>query len=201
MDYFPPLPVGPTRLGDLYRTWLSTPAASVDFLSWIATQQAEWQGIVGDLLTGLFGPEEVLIQVVPILGPIQEQPEGTVPDVSETVVSLLKGRMILVFSMSSTQQVNVTAGFRDKRGNPAAVDGVPAWMVDNSEILALEPSADGFSCLIRAVGPLGDGLVTLTADADVGEGTTPVVGTLQVTITAGAATVITLQPGTAEEQP
>lgn len=106
----------------------------------------------------------------------------------------------MAFEMSSTQQVGVSVEFKDKKGNPAKVDGVPEWMTDNSDVLIVTPAGDGMSCIVAAAGPLGVGNITLTADADLGTGVVPVIGTLEVTITAGPATTVTLTPGVPLEQ-
>lgn len=185
-------------LAEAYRAWLTSSEAASAFWTYVSGQTATVQQIVSGL--GQFGSGDSVV-IVPVLGPVQEQASDSVSDLASTRVSDLRGRVILMFSLGSSQQVRVTAEFRDRRGNPAAVDGVPEWMTDNSEVLNLVPVADGRSCLIKAVGPLGTARVTLTADADTGAGTTPVVGTLEVTVTAGSATVITLQPGEPEEQP
>jgi len=111
----------------------------------------------------------------------------------------------MAFTMTDSQQVDVTIAPKDKRGNPAALDGVPEWSTDNSDVLALSPSADGMTCTISAVGPLtapgSPALVTVKGDADVGAGVVPIIGTLEVEITGGAATTIAITPGTPAEQP
>lgn len=112
-----------------------------------------------------------------------------------------KGTLIMAFEMSSAQQVTVTVEFRDKKGNKAKVDGMPEWATDNSEVLTLTPAADGLSCVVAAAGPLSTANITLTADADLGTGVKPVIGTLEVTITAGEAATVVLTPGTPSDQP
>ena len=107
----------------------------------------------------------------------------------------------MAFTMSDSQQTNCSVVFVDKKGNPAPVDGVPQWLVDNPNVLALAPAADGMSCLVSAVGPLGDATVTVKADADLGSGVTEVIGTLAVTITGGTATTVTITPAAPTEQP
>lgn len=103
-------------------------------------------------------------------------------------------------TMSVTQKAPLTVEILDKKGNPAPVDGVPDWMVDNSELLALTPSADGMSCEIAAVGPLGVATVTFRADADLGTGFKPIMGTSEITLTGGEATVVNITMGTPVEQ-
>jgi hypothetical protein len=145
-------------------------------------------------------PRRPSVIIVPILGPFREQSSAAVPFRHHTRRSSWKGQVLLMFQLGSSQQVLLSVAFRDRRGNPARVDGTPDWLTDNSEVLALEPSGDGLSCLVRALGPLGKATVTLSADADLGEGSLPIVGSFEVEVTAGNATVVELVPGTPEEQ-
>ncbi len=141
------------------------------------------------------------IVIVLSLGPITEQPGSAPPDRTWTVVSPVTGEVIFMFQLGSSQQTRVSVQFRDRRGNEARIDGIPEWMTDNSDVLALEPAEDGRSCLVKAVGPLGVGRLTLSADGDVGTGTRPIIGTVEIEVTAGDATVVQLVPGVPEEQP
>jgi hypothetical protein len=106
-----------------------------------------------------------------------------------------------MFQMTDSQRVTVTLNILDRKGNPAPIDGHPEWAVDNPNVIALTPSGDNLSCVVEAVGPLGAARVSVTADADLGEGVTSIVGILDIEITGGAATVINLVAGTPEEIP
>lgn len=107
-------------------------------------------------------------------------------------------------TLTATQQRVVSPRFEDKKGNPAKVDGAPTWSTDNTDVLALEPAADGLSCVVKAVGPLtqpdSPAMVTMTADADLGEGFEPVIGTIEFEVGPGKATVVTLEAGEPTEQ-
>lgn len=103
--------------------------------------------------------------------------------------------------ITDSQQFDVTPQFVDKKGNPAKVDGVPEWSTDNTELLALTPAADGMSCTVAAVGPLGAAKVSLKADADLGAGIVDIFGVLDVEVTGGQATSVVLTPGAVTEQP
>lgn len=107
----------------------------------------------------------------------------------------------MAFQLTSSQRVPVAVDFTDKKGNPAPVDGIPEWLVDNPAVLALSPAADGRSCVVAAVGPLGTARVSMVADADMTTGTRQIVGVLDFEIVAGDAFLVTLTPGTPEEQP
>lgn len=102
--------------------------------------------------------------------------------------------------MTATQQVGLSVAVTDKKGNPAQVQD-PVWATDNSDLLTLEVAADGMSCTVKATGVLGAGTVQFTCDADLGDGVSPLIGTVAFEITAGAATVVTITEGTPTEQP
>jgi len=103
-------------------------------------------------------------------------------------------------TIKDNQEFDVTLSFTDAGGNPASVDGVPQWSVDNTTALTVTPAADGMSAVVSANGPVGTGQVTVTADADLGTGTTTITGVLAVEVLAGDATVIQLNPGEVREQ-
>lgn len=107
----------------------------------------------------------------------------------------------MAFSLTATQQCDLTIAVTDAKGNPAPVDGPPQWFVDNPAVLALTPAADGMGCLVAAVGPLGTALVSVKADADLGAGVVELVGTLEVEVTAGQAALMAIVPGVPTEQP
>lgn len=113
----------------------------------------------------------------------------------------LLGETLMGLQLTDSQQCDLSAKIVDKKGNPAKVDGVPVWLTDNPDVLALTPSADGLSCNIAATGPLGTAKVTMKADADLGAGVTELVGTIDVEVTAGQATSIELAASTPTEQP
>ena len=103
-------------------------------------------------------------------------------------------------NMTDSQQVGLSIQPVDKKGNPAAVDGVPEWASSNSEVVTVEAAADGLSAVAKAVGPLGTATVSVKADADLGAGVTEIAGSLEITITAGGATSVTITAGTPSEQ-
>lgn len=113
----------------------------------------------------------------------------------------LLGEVDLAMQITATQQFDVSFTVKDKKGNPAAIDGIPQWLTDNSDLLTITPSADGMTCTVVAVGVLGTGTVQVSLDADLGAGVTSIIGTLDVEVTAGTASVVTLNPGPVTEQP
>lgn len=139
-------------------------------------------------------------RVVPALGPIRENPRPVVPTPHLFGPNPGKRYLIMAFTMTDTQKVTVAVAVKDAKGNPAQLDGVPEWSTDNTDVLALFPAADGLSCDVLAVGPLGDAAVTFKGDADLGAGVAPIVGMMKVMVTSGVATTVELFPGKPVEQ-
>jgi hypothetical protein len=107
--------------------------------------------------------------------------------------------------LTATQQVSLSISVVDRKGNPARVDGVPTWSVSDATVLTVEPASDGIGsdgmvALVKAVGTLGTAQVRVTADADLGEGVTPLVGVLDVEVLAAQAVAVSIAAGTPEEQ-
>lgn len=103
--------------------------------------------------------------------------------------------------LTDSQQVDLSVGFTDKASNPAQVDGVPAWTSSDETVLTVTASADGRSATAVATGKLGTAQINVSADADLGAGTTPISGVLDVTVQAGAAVVANIAAGTPTEKP
>ena len=96
----------------------------------------------------------------------------------------------MAFELPIQMETTLSVRFLDAAGNPAVVDGVPTWQVDNPSVGALTPAADGMSCILAAVGPIGSGTVSVQADADLGQGVRLVVGVFQFQVTAGEAVTV-----------
>lgn len=103
--------------------------------------------------------------------------------------------------ITDSQQFSASITVTDKKGNPATVDGVPVWASSDVSILTVEAAADGMSAVSKAVGPLGTAQVSVTVDADMGSGITPVIGTQDVEVVAGSAVAVGITAGAPEEQP
>jgi hypothetical protein len=142
------------------------------------------------------------IRLVPTLGPITEQRGPVVPAPQFLSPRRYHRRfLIMAFEITDTQQVVLSIEPLDSKGNPAPVEFI-TWGVDNPNVIALTPAADGKSCLIAATGPLGTAMVSVKADADLDPNvTSDIVGTFEVQVTGGKATTIKITAGTPTEQP
>ena len=104
-------------------------------------------------------------------------------------------KKIMALTLTDIQKADLAIAVVDAKGNPAAIDGAPVWEVSDSALLTVTPSADGLSCTVAAVGPLGVGQVKVTVDADLGPGVASIVGLLDVEVLASQAVAVTIAAG------
>lgn len=125
------------------------------------------------------------------------------PAVKILFIADLEGQItigVTQMNMTDTQQVGLTIQPVDAKGNPAQVDGAPVWASSNTEVVSITAAPDGMSATAVAVGPLGTATISVKADADLGAGVTTIAGTLDITITGGVATTVTITAGTPTDQ-
>lgn len=93
---------------------------------------------------------------------------------------------------------NVTLSITNARGDPAPVEGVPVWASSDETVVRVTAAADGMSAVVDTVAA-GTARVTVSADADLGAGTTTLVGVSEdINVTVGpnsVASVMTLSLG------
>jgi hypothetical protein len=102
--------------------------------------------------------------------------------------------------LQDIQKVTLSITPVDAAGNPAKVDGAPVWESTDTTVVSLEVATDGLSAVATAVGPLGTAQVSVTADADLGQGITPLIGTLDIEVVASAAVSLNVTAGTPESK-
>ena len=86
---------------------------------------------------------------------------------------------------------NATLTITNDAGAAAPVDGVPVWASSDETVLRAVPKADGMSGLVDTVAP-GTARITITADADLGSGTTTLtVISEDVNVTQGPSSMAT----------
>lgn len=107
---------------------------------------------------------------------------------------------VTMLQLTDVQQVSLTIQPVDAKGNPAPVDGVPAWNVSDATVLDLQVAADGLSAVVTAKGPLtpagGSVQVSVSADADLTSGVTTINGSLDIAVVASQATTVGIVAGT-----
>lgn len=109
-------------------------------------------------------------------------------------------RLMETLKLQDDQKVSLQIAIVDAKGNPAVVDGTPIWSSSNEAILTVVAAADGMSAVATAVGPLGPSQIAVTADADLGAGVKPILGTQDVDVVAGEAVSVGITAGTPEPQ-
>src|SRR5689334_1818426 len=102
-------------------------------------------------------------------------------------------------TMTTTQQFRVTPKFLDRKGKPAPVDGVPTWASSNEAAASVVPDPNGLSAMVVAQG-VGDYSVSVSADADMGEGVRTITAQDTGSVTQGEAATVGFDVGPVEEQ-
>jgi hypothetical protein len=106
---------------------------------------------------------------------------------------------VAMLVLKDAQKVTITVSPIDAKGNTAQVDGVPAWAVADPAILTLVPSDDGLTCVATTTGAVGTTQITITADADLGEGVKTISGLVDVEVVSGMAAGLNIVAGTPED--
>lgn len=117
-------------------------------------------------------------------------------------VPKLKGQrsMPLELKITNEQQVDVTVSPRTDSGKPAKLDGSPAWTVisGNSQVVVSE---DGLSATLVSSDEPGDTIVSVKADADLGEGVEEIADTITLSVIGATAKNLGLAAGTPVPKP
>jgi len=83
---------------------------------------------------------------------------------------------------------NATLTITNDAGDPAPVEGAPIWASSDETVLSVDASADGLTASVNTVAPGGPARITVTADADLGEGVVTITGVSEdITVTTGTA--------------
>jgi hypothetical protein len=112
---------------------------------------------------------------------------------------------VTMFTLRDDQKVLLTIQPLDAKGKPAAVDGAPVWVSSDETQVTVVAASDGLSAVASGVAPPTDATaplprIVVTADADLGSGTTPITGSLDFTITGGSAATIAITAGSPANQ-
>lgn len=100
-------------------------------------------------------------------------------------------------TLPDDQVATGTIAYTDAKGNPAKVDGVPAWSSSDDAVFTVAQEADGMSATVTPIG-LGTAQVRVEADADLGAGVVSLVTLGDIEVVAGTAVAgnITFTVGT-----
>jgi hypothetical protein len=106
---------------------------------------------------------------------------------------------ITMLILTNSQEVDLAIQPLDARGKPAQVDGVPVWTNSAPTKASLVVSADGLSCIVKALDN-GSVQIGVSADADLGTGVKTITGLLDIEIVSGQAVTMGIIAGTPREQ-
>ncbi len=96
-------------------------------------------------------------------------------------------------NMLTRQFYTLEATFLDSKDKPAKVDGTPTWSTDNSDVVTLEPSADGTSCKVSSGDMPGTANIQVSADSDLGPDVKLIIGTDAVSVHNRPAVTVKLK--------
>lgn len=100
-------------------------------------------------------------------------------------------------SISNEQKIKVTLAPVTAGGKAAQLDGIPKWEIVNGAS-TVEPAADGLSCYLISSDVPGDTVVSVSADADLGDGVENIADTITLHVLGAKAQNLGLLVGTAE---
>ncbi len=92
-------------------------------------------------------------------------------------------------TLTNEEKVTATLAPLTTAGNPAQLDGAATWTVESGDATVV-PSGDGLSCELLSGSNVGDSVVTVSADADLGAGVVTISDSIVLHVQgAGAATL------------
>lgn len=103
-------------------------------------------------------------------------------------------------TMTVTQQFLASIQPVDAKGKPAPIDGAAVFSSSDESVAKVVAQPDGLSALVVAQG-VGSYSISVSADADLGEGVTTLIANDTGTITQGQAVSLGITAGPVEEQP
>ena len=94
----------------------------------------------------------------------------------------------MAHTFTAGESKQATLSFVDQFGNPARVDGVPVWTLDDpTSAFTLTPDATGLAAVVTSTGVLGFAQLRIEADADLGAGVRSLITLADLEAVAGEA--------------
>ena len=106
----------------------------------------------------------------------------------------------MALTLSVVQQAKLSISAVDAKGNPAPVENV-VYETSDPQIILVGVDPNDETKAVVAARNIGTGQVTVTADADIGEGTKELMGLLDVEVVAAEAVALAIEAGVPEDQP
>lgn len=101
-------------------------------------------------------------------------------------------------TLKDTEKVRLTLAPVDAQGNTAKLDGTPTWVSSDPSVGTVVPNPDDVSAFAISTGKLGAFEVTVTGDADLGDGVVPIVATVDFEVVGDQAVELGVTVGIPE---
>lgn len=103
----------------------------------------------------------------------------------------------MLLTITNEEKILVTLNPTTAAGNPGIVDGIPVWSVESGDA-TLAVAEDGLSAYLISGSADVNSVITVTADADLGEGVNPLTDTVDLAVVAANASALGIVAGVAE---
>ena len=80
----------------------------------------------------------------------------------------------MAFDIRGGFKRSVSVAFTKADGSPGLVEGIPAWTLSDPAIAGLVVAADGMSAEVSHMGGVGEVILSMSADGDLGAGVFPI---------------------------
>lgn len=97
----------------------------------------------------------------------------------------------MLITITNEEKVQVTLAPTTAAGNPATLDGAPVWTVTEGDA-TLDVAVDGLSAFLISGDANKNSKITVTADADLGEGVVTLTDTIDLAVVAASANALGL---------
>lgn len=101
----------------------------------------------------------------------------------------------MLITITNEEKVEVVLAPTTAAGNPANLDGTPEWTVTDGDA-TLEVAADGLSAFLVSGNPNTNSKISVTADADLGEGIVSIEDVVDLAVVAASASALGIVVGT-----
>lgn len=106
-----------------------------------------------------------------------------------------------VLKLTDEQQVQLAINPVTAHGHQAAIDGAPKWASSDSNVVEVIVDTADPKKAVAIAGGIGKAQVSVTADADMGDGVREIVSTLDVEVVAAEAASLGISAGAPQTQP
>jgi hypothetical protein len=106
-----------------------------------------------------------------------------------------------VLKLTDEQQCDLAINPVTAHGHAAAIDGLPTWASSDSAVVEVVANGDDPKRARAIAKGLGTAQVSVTADADMGDGVRQIVSTLDIQVVAAEAVSLGISAGAPETQP